>query len=167
MLEAADFGAAGIAWDPAPFRRVPTGPGDVLILVSIARRYARALFEAAGDGYESAGQELAALAQGIDGSKDVAALFANPSTPRELKNRMVEAAIAQAGVSVLVGNTLRLLNDRDRIPYISAIVRAFGALADERTGRLRARITSATELPGQMAEQPGGRWPRPPTARWR
>lgn len=151
MLEAARPAGPGFPGESKPFR-VTTPPEDALILVSIARRYARALFEAAGDAYEAVGAELAAVAGAIDQNREVAAMFANPSTPLQLKKQIIEAVIGQAGVQPLVGNALRLINDRGRIPYLAAIARVYGTLVDERSGRVRARITSARPL-GPEVEQ--------------
>jgi F-type H+-transporting ATPase subunit delta len=117
-----------------------------LILVSIARRYARALFEAAGDGYEAVGEELSVVARALGTNHEAAALFASPSTPQQNKRQMIEAVIAQGGTSLLLGNALRLLNDRGRIPYLGSIARAFRTMADDRSGRVRARVTSARPL---------------------
>lgn len=124
-----------------------------MILVSIARRYARALFEAAGEGYEAVGQELSAVATAIDASREIAAMFANPSTPRELRSQVIEAIVGKAGVSAIVGNTLRLLDDRGRIPYLPQIARVYGTMVDDRSGRVRARITSARPLTPEVQQR--------------
>jgi F-type H+-transporting ATPase subunit delta len=117
-----------------------------LILVSIARRYARALFEVAGDAYEAIGDQLAGVAAAIDQNRDIAALFANPSTPPDLRRKILDAVIQQAAVPPMLGNTLRLLDDRGRLSYLGSIARAYAALVDERAGRVRARITAARPL---------------------
>jgi F-type H+-transporting ATPase subunit delta len=47
---------------------------------------------------------------------------------------------------------LYLLGDRNRLAYLGAVVDTFGALADEKLGRIRALVASATPLDAASAQ---------------
>jgi F-type H+-transporting ATPase subunit delta len=47
---------------------------------------------------------------------------------------------------------LYILGDRNRLAYLGGVVEAFSALADEKLGRLRARVASAIPLDQTTAQ---------------
>lgn len=113
---------------------------------SIARRYARALFAAAGDSLESAHADLMALVASLEASPEAIAFFANPTVRREEKVAVVEKLIAGSKPQPMVANLLRLLAARDRMALVSEIAKVFDAMVDEHMGRVKARVRSAIAL---------------------
>jgi F-type H+-transporting ATPase subunit delta len=124
-----------------------------LIQQSIARRYARALFEAVGTDFERASTELAGIAKALGESPEFEAVYTDPRFDKSTRDRILEQIIAAGGLHPLVANTLRLLNDRDRIAEVPAIARVFQDMVDAKVGRVRALVTSATALPQDMVQQ--------------
>ncbi|HEX4620960.1 MAG TPA: ATP synthase F1 subunit delta [Myxococcaceae bacterium] len=117
--------------------------------VSVARRYARALFEVSTESgsVDSVLAALEALAQALETSPELNELFANPAYSRSQRATVVEALIQQLGkADPLLVNALRLLNDRDRIPQLPGVARIFRDLADQKAGRVRGRVTTAVAL---------------------
>lgn len=124
-----------------------------MIQSSIARRYARALFEATGSDFESAGRELAELSRSMAEDPGVRAMYLDPNTSRETRRKLVESVIAGVKLNPLVANLLRLLDDRKRILDLPSIAAVYGQMVDEKVGRLRAHVVSAAPLPAEMAER--------------
>lgn len=121
-----------------------------MIQGSIARRYARALIEVAGADYERIGSEIQGLAEALFGSSETAEALLRPGIAKETRERALGAILDAAGVSTVTGNFVRLLLDRRRLDSLPDIARAYRDLADERAGRLRARVASARPLPESL-----------------
>lgn len=113
---------------------------------SIARRYARALFDAAGDSLESAHADLGALVASLESNPEAVAFFANPTVRREEKIAVVEKLLDAARPHPMVANLFRLLAQRDRMDLVGDIAKVFDAMFDERMGRVKARVRSAVAL---------------------
>lgn len=126
---------------------------ELLIQQSIARRYARALFESVGSDYERAGRELAVVAGAFEESPDAVALFTSPQIESSVRSATIEQIIAAGNLHPMVANTLRLLNDRDRLAEVPMLARMFGELVDEKVGRVRATLTSAEPLPESVVRR--------------
>jgi len=120
---------------------------------SIARRYARALLEVAGADFEKVGAELTSVGNALQSSAELAVVFTNPSIARSARQGVVEELIKVGQLSTATANFLRVLDDRGRFSSLPAILRAYGELADQKAGRLRARLTSATALPADFARK--------------
>ena len=120
---------------------------------SISRRYARALFELAVEQnrLRETNHELLQACSALD-EEGVQAMLVDPSVPREAKVRLAESVCATLKLSPIVANTLMLLAQRNRLVEAAAIEKAFGELADERAGRLKARLTSAVALEDEVAQ---------------
>lgn len=123
-----------------------------MIQQSIARRYARALFEAVGTDFERAANELAGTAKALVESPEVAAVFTDPRFEKPVRDRTLEQILAAGGFHPMVANLLRLLNDRERIGEVPAIARVFQDMVDAKVGRVRAVVTSATALPRETVQ---------------
>jgi len=131
-----------------------------MIVGSIARRYAKALFSLA--------DERAQIEQWSKGLEVLRHLLtwpelrdavANPALDRDQRRAIAKALAVTAevaspkllarevlGLEEDVRNLLLLLADRNRLAYLPAILDDFRALADRRLGRVRARVTSAVPL---------------------
>ncbi|HWV39346.1 MAG TPA: ATP synthase F1 subunit delta [Vulgatibacter sp.] len=124
-----------------------------MIQSSIARRYARALFEAAGSEFEPVGRELAELSRSFGEDPAVRSMYLDPNTSREARRNLVEAVIAGAKLGPLVANLLRLLDDRKRILDLPSISAVYGRMVDDKVGRLRAHVVSAAPLTPELSER--------------
>jgi F-type H+-transporting ATPase subunit delta len=119
-----------------------------MIVGSIARRYAKALFGLAQEQgrVEAWSDALVALQGAIDSSPDLQDVLENPVYSKEQRR----AVVAQLGQALRLdadpASLLALLADRNRLGYLSAIVLTFRELSDRQLGRVRARVTSATPL---------------------
>lgn len=114
--------------------------------VSIARRYARALLDAAGASADQVLSELQQLVAALDASPDLKDVVNNPAYSRTQRNAVLEAILKANPVQPSLGNALRLLNDRNRLDSLADIARVYRDLVDVRMGRVRGKVTSAKPL---------------------
>ncbi len=115
---------------------------------SVARRYARALFQIGVDKttYEAYGGELAALAAVYAESTELRQTLENPVFRLAQRRAILEKLLPQVAPSREVGNFVLLLLERGRISFLPAIARAYGEMTDVQKGRVRATLTSAQAL---------------------
>jgi F-type H+-transporting ATPase subunit delta len=115
----------------------------------VARRYAKALVETvaeqAGD-LEAVHAELRDLAEVIDGHRDLSSLLYSPSVRLDVKGAIVEDLIEKAGLTDLSSTFVRLLLEKGRLRYLGSIAETFEQMANERLGRLKVSVVSATPL---------------------
>ena len=115
--------------------------------VSIARRYARALLEAAGPAAEQVLLQLEAFVKSVAQSPELDDVVANPAYPREQKAAVIDAVMAQVGArEPMLVNLIKLLGDRHRLGYLPDIARLFRDQADLKAGRVRGKVVSAVPL---------------------
>ncbi len=107
------------------------------------KRYARAVFELAGDEREidEWARRLAQLRE-LMSDERVAAVLTNPTIPRERRMDLVTSASLEPEAT----NLAKLLIEADRVHEIGGIADEFQDLADEAAGRVRATLTTAVEL---------------------
>jgi F-type H+-transporting ATPase subunit delta len=126
-----------------------------MVNVSIARRYARALLEAAGD--SAAGgiaDQLDTLVALIGNNPDLAEVAKNPAYSRAQRLGVLEGLIRLLGpTSPTLGNFLRLLVERHRLVLLPDITRIFRDMADARAGRVRGTVVSAVTLDPEAVRQ--------------
>src|SRR5512133_2576257 len=116
-----------------------------MIMGSIARRYATALFVLAVDAgrVEAWASSLQSLQQVIDGSPDLQDVLSNPVYSKEQRRAIVEKLAAALSLDPAPRDLLFLLGDRNRLAYLAGIVANFSDQADQHLGRIRAKVTSA------------------------
>lgn len=115
-----------------------------------ATRYARALFDVAQKeaDVQQVGRELSEFAQLVAGNEALVRVLSNPAIPSARKRGVVEQLLARAGtVSAVVSKLLLLLADRDRLPLLPDMVRAYENRLMEHAGIVRAELTTAIALP--------------------
>lgn len=122
---------------------------------AIAKRYARALVslgdeEGAVDRFQAA---LARIDETFGGAPELVSVLADPAYAAEAKRSILEEVLQKLNVPATVTSFMLLLQERNRLSIFPQIVETFGALADERAGIVRARVTAARELtPDQLGE---------------
>lgn len=115
----------------------------------LGRRYASALFalaEQAGS-VEKIGQDLRDFAASWHSSRELRAAFENPSVGVQSRRQILRELAAASGMDPLARDTLLLVADRGRMGQVGDIANAYQALAESRSGRVRAEVVTATELP--------------------
>ncbi len=114
---------------------------------SIARRYARALLDIGRQAgtVDALGADIAAFLETARGSALLATL-ANPIYTREERRRVLDAVLTKTTPSPMAANFLRLLLDKDRMGALPDVVVAYGELADDVAGRVRATVTMAAPV---------------------
>ncbi len=114
---------------------------------SIARRYAKAILAVADEEneMEKTGEELIALAS-LTAPPQVAAALANPLVSESKRRDLISAIARDVGVRQTMLNFVRLLADQQRLDQVGAIAVQYRRLLDDKLGRVRAVITSATAL---------------------
>jgi F-type H+-transporting ATPase subunit delta len=116
---------------------------------AIAERYARAIFELA----EEAGQlgavstQLRGFADVLASSDELRAALENPVLVEASRDALVKDIGARLGMSPVALNAARLVAQRRRLPAMAEIASLLTRLADEKSGLLRATVTSAKPLP--------------------
>ncbi len=128
----------------------------VMVNVSIARRYARALLDVASEAgrIDAVAEQLTAIAGIFTQSAELTDVIVNPAYTRSQVSAVVEAVMKTVPqLEPTLANTLRLLSDRHRLGYLPDIARLFRDMADVRAGRVRGRVTTAPPLPPDSLAQ--------------
>ena len=120
---------------------------------SVARRYARALFDigVSKSNYEVFGGELAALAATYESSPELKQTLENPVFKLDQRRGILDKLLPRVAPSTEVRSFAQLLLERGRIGALPAIARAYKELVDEKLGRLQATVTSAQPLDAATA----------------
>ncbi len=115
--------------------------------VSIARRYARALLEAAGAHADEVRQQLEGLWATLSASDELLDVMRNPAYTRAQRQGIVDGLVkASGGMNVALTHLLKLLTDRSRLVFLGDIARIYGELVDLKVGRIRGKVHSAAPL---------------------
>jgi F-type H+-transporting ATPase subunit delta len=118
-------------------------------MASVTSTYARAFAEAVLNGRLDADktlQEAKDVAELVDGSKELRAVWEAPSISAEQKRAVLDALVARQGISRTVRNFVAVLIDHRRITFLGPIVKQFEQELNQRLGFTEAEITSAREL---------------------
>ncbi len=118
------------------------------ISLSIAGRYAQALFELAKEdgalmALESDADALGAV---LTESPELAAMIASPVVNRDEQSAAMAAIAAQMGLSTLTQNTLALMAQKRRLFILPQLVQDLKARIAAEKGEVTAEVTSATVL---------------------
>ena len=125
-----------------------------MIVGSITRRYAKALFDLAVEQnkVEAWSESLLSLKRAVESSDELRDVLVNPIYTKDQRRAIGGKLVAALHLDPEPANLLYLLGDRNRLAYLGAVVDTFGVLADQKLGRLRARVTSAAPLDGASAQ---------------
>ena len=91
-------------------------------------------------------QEAQNLTQLVAGSKVLRDVWGTPSIPAAQKRAVLDAIVAQAGISRTVRNFVAVLIDHRRISFLGPIVKQFAIELNQRLGFTEADIRSARDL---------------------
>lgn len=119
-----------------------------MVNVSVARRYARALLEAGGSAdADRVVAQLESLQELVQSRPELRDFFADPTYTTAQTRAVMDVLIKELPVDAEpLPRFLRLLIDRRRLASLPDIARQFRDLADERGGRIRGKVVSATPL---------------------
>ena len=127
-----------------------TGTGRAL-----ARRYARALFDAAArQGPQTPlalRDELRAFAPLLAGHAELRHALQQPGLGAEPRRRVLAALADRAGASVLLRRLVELLASRDRVALLPDVALAYAEIANAARGVVSAEAVSAVALPEAQA----------------
>lgn len=120
----------------------------------LARVYAEALLAAAEkqSAVETTGEELAAfVSEVLDKDRAAEAFLSSPAVGKKAKNAVLAAAL-QGRASDFVRGLLGVLAKNNRLDLIRGIAAAYRRILDERAGRVRVKVSSATKLSDAQRE---------------
>lgn len=115
----------------------------------IARRYARALYEAAVDAKNQPAtitKQLRAFSDTLSGSSELQTLLADGSVPLDARKAVLGAMFSKARTLVVVRNMLYVVLERGRIGLLPAILDDLDVLIAEHDARVTAQVESAVAL---------------------
>lgn len=113
---------------------------------AVSRRYARALFELAGEtgAVDATGEGLAELAAAVE-SLEPGALASDLFTESQ-REELGTALAAKVGKDSILGRFLALLARNNRLDQLPGVHACFERMQDEAAGRVRILVRSATPL---------------------
>ena len=126
-----------------------------MITGSLARRYAKALFEIGTSTQNLAkiGADVKVLAAAMKESAELASVLSSPAIRRSERRKVVDALIQRIGVYSMSKNFFELLLDHERFSALPDIARELDAMIEAKAGRVHAEVTSAKPLdPAQLAQ---------------
>jgi F-type H+-transporting ATPase subunit delta len=121
---------------------------------TIAERYARAIFdvgEEAGKLPEVA-KHFQVLADAYENSAELRVALADPVLVESSRENVLKALGARLSLCTEVINAARVMLRRRRLTELPTTARRLAQMADERTGILRASVTSAVALSPAYSE---------------
>jgi F-type H+-transporting ATPase subunit delta len=115
--------------------------------LNVAKRYAKALFEAAKerDIVSRAEEELRAVVNAFDSNRELEKLIQHPAIDAGVKKGLLKQ-LFEGKVSDIVFNTLQLLIDRRREDIIGAVAMYYVDIANEALGQANAVVYTPFEL---------------------
>ena len=125
------------------------------ISLSIAARYAQALFELAKEagGLKALEADAGALGAALKESPEFAAMIASPVIARDEQAAAVQAVAAKMGVSDFVANTLALMASKRRLFVMPQLVADLQRRIAVEKGEVTAEVTSASVLTSDQVKK--------------
>jgi F-type H+-transporting ATPase subunit delta len=115
---------------------------------SIARRYAKAIFEIGVETgtFELLGRQISELADLWKDSPELRQTLENPVFKLSQKKSVLQGIMPRVAPARQVQSLALLLLERGRIAILPALARAYEEMCDEKLGRVRAVVKSAQPL---------------------
>jgi F-type H+-transporting ATPase subunit delta len=121
-----------------------------------ANRYATALIDVLYPDKAEAGlAELRAFAALLKQQPDSRRFLENPALSGQRHNRLLQEISSALGFDKRVGNFIKILADRNRLPILEEIIVEYQRLMDQRLGIVRARVTAARTLDAAQQQELG------------
>ncbi|MCB9691360.1 MAG: ATP synthase F1 subunit delta [Alphaproteobacteria bacterium] len=121
--------------------------------LNVARRYAEAMIDVASElgRTDPIAHELWLVESALHANDDqLFAVMSSPVFTTEEREAVLRAVLPKVGVSAEVGNFALLLSRNGRIRVFDLVREHYNRLADDRAGRVRARVTTAEPLSPQF-----------------
>ena len=126
-----------------------------MISSNIAKRYARAFFEIAGEEkrYEEFYSELDRFSAVLRENENLNEFLANPIFAQPDKMAVVESVLEKIQVSPLTANFLKLLVDKRRMAILSDIEGCYRELMDNALKKVRVTVKTPFPLTGELSDR--------------
>ena len=118
-------------------------------MAAFVARYARAFADVVSDAQLDAAaidRQLNDFLATLDGSRELAEFFVNPSIAAAQKVAILDKLNAKLGLQKELRNLLAVLINNDRIGHVHAVVEAYRAELQERMGVRQAEVITARSL---------------------
>jgi F-type H+-transporting ATPase subunit delta len=114
----------------------------------VARRYAKALLELGSElgQLDALVEEISAVAESYEGSKELQGALENPLFPHAVKKNILTELAQTIGLGQTARNAVFLLNDRRRMRVLPGIAKLLREMNDKKKGILRAEVVTAAPL---------------------
>ncbi len=121
----------------------------------VARRYARALFAIGKDAgkLDEFSKSLGDVVSFLEQSPEVEEALISPVYPPDLKGKVMDEILSALGVGEEFKRFMGLLVERRRIQVVKAIKNAFQEFMDEEMGVMRAVVTTAVPVGGELKDK--------------
>lgn len=115
----------------------------------VAKRYAQALFELGEESGQLSGlaEKLGEFAALYRTSKELRRALSHPAVPAAERDALVRAVAQKIGVPEIGIKGLLVMTHRGRLPALRDTVLRLTQLSDQKSGILRAHVTTAVSLP--------------------
>lgn len=120
---------------------------------SLARRYAKAVFEIGNQSVDKISTDLKALAGAMKGSPELQSLLSNPAIRRADRRKVIDALLTRVIAAPTTKNLVYLLLDGERLSALPDISRELAAMIEAKGGRITAEVTSAKPLDASQVTQ--------------
>jgi F-type H+-transporting ATPase subunit delta len=120
---------------------------------SIARRYAKALIDVAGEAnqVEAITNDLARLAEASrNNGGELFHALSNPVFTVDERKHVLDAVLSRLGVQRTTRNVLMLLLDKGRFNALPEVAEEYAAMADSRANRARVVVETAEPMSPQL-----------------
>ncbi len=126
-----------------------------MIQGSLPYRYARALVELAeeANAVDKIADELAFFEEVARQTPGMIRLLSDIVVMKTDRRRVLSEILERMAASELFRKYAKYLLEKERFGYFTGIVRAYQELRDERTNRIRARVTSVAPLDAAITER--------------
>jgi F-type H+-transporting ATPase subunit delta len=120
---------------------------------SLARRYAKAIFQIGQQSVDKIGTDLKSLSDAMKGSPELQSLLSNPAIRRADRRKVIDALLTRIVAAPNTKNLVYLLLDGERLSSLPDISRELSAMIEEKGGRISAEVTSAKPLDAAQLTQ--------------
>ncbi|GAB0058860.1 F-type H+-transporting ATPase subunit delta [Candidatus Magnetaquicoccaceae bacterium FCR-1] len=121
---------------------------------ALAKRYATALADLASEEkkLDAVAEDLTRFVDVVNTTPGLRLLLTSPTAPAQAKHAAIDAFIAHAAPTKLLGNFLKLLIDKRRMEYVEAIINAYQRETEARSGRIAVELQTPVSLDKRVEE---------------